>query len=191
MIDKPLDILAGGKSTRMNNNNKALLLYKEKKFIDHIIAAGKDYKEIIIVANDKSPYKSLNLRVVEDIHCGNGPLSGIHSALVNSSTDKVLCVACDMPFINRETLKVLGAYDEAYEVLVPVVSDRMQPLCAVYSKKIINKLEEELLNNNNKLQLVIKKLDYKIINGNDENLFLEENFQNINTVKEYEDLEGK
>ena len=191
MIDKPLAILAGGKSTRMNNNNKALLLYKEKKFIDHIIAAGKDYKEIIIVANDKSPYKSLNLRVVEDIHCGNGPLSGIHSALVNSSTDKVLCVACDMPFINRETLKVLGAYDEAYEVLVPVVSDRMQPLCAVYSKKIINKLEEELLNNNNKLQLVIKKLDYKIINGNDENLLLEENFQNINTVKEYEDLEGK
>ena len=74
---------------------------------------------------------------------------------------------------------------------MPVVSDRMQPLCAVYSKKIINKLEEELLNNNNKLQLVIKKLDYKIINGNDENLFLEENFQNINTVKEYEDLEGK
>ena len=191
MIDKTLAILAGGKSTRRNNNNKALLLYKEKKFIDHIIAAGKDYKEIIIVANDKSPYKSLNLRVVEDIHCGNGPLSGIHSALVNSSTDKVLCVACDMPFINRETLKVLGAYDEAYEVLVPVVSDRMQPLCAVYSKKIINKLEEELLNNNNKLQLVIKKLDYKIINGNDENLFLEENFQNINTVKEYEDLEGK
>ena len=191
MIDKTLAILAGGKSTRMNNNNKALLLYKEKKFIDHIIAAGKDYKEIIIVANDKSPYKSLNLRVVEDIHCGNGPLSGIHSALVNSTTDKVLCVACDMPFINRETLKVLGAYDEAYEVLVPVVSDRMQPLCAVYSKKIINKLEEELLNNNNKLQLVIKKLDYKIINGNDENLFLEENFQNINTVKEYEDLEGK
>ena len=83
MIDKTLAILAGGKSTRMNNNNKALLLYKEKKFIDHIIAAGKDYKEIIIVSNDKSPYKSLNLRVVEDIHCGNGPLSGIHSALVN------------------------------------------------------------------------------------------------------------
>ena len=191
MIDKTLAILAGGKSTRMNNNNKALLLYKEKKFIDHIIAAGKDYKEIIIVANDKSPYNNLDLRIVADIHRGNGPLSGIHSALVNSSTDKVLCVACDMPFINRETLKILGEYDEGYEVLVPVVSDRMQPLCAVYSKKIINKLEEELLNNNNKLQLVIKKLDYKIINGNDEKLFLEENFQNINTVKEYKDLEGK
>ena len=39
MINKTLAILAGGKSTRMNNNNKALLLYKEKKFIDHIIAA--------------------------------------------------------------------------------------------------------------------------------------------------------
>ena len=49
MINKTLAILAGGKSSRMNYNNKALLNYKEKKFIEHIIEAAKDYKEIIII----------------------------------------------------------------------------------------------------------------------------------------------
>ena len=53
MINKTLAILAGGKSSRMNYNNKALLKYKEKNFIEHIIDAGKDYKEIIIISNNK------------------------------------------------------------------------------------------------------------------------------------------
>ena len=191
MIDKTLAILAGGKSSRMNNNNKALLLYKERKFIEHIITAGKDYKEIIIVANDEKPYKDLNLKVVKDIYKGNGPLSGIHSALVNSQSEKVLCIACDMPFINEETLNILGKYNKDYEVLVPVVSERMQPLCAVYSKKITNKLEDELLKNNNKLQRVIKELKYKVITGSKKKVFSEESFKNINTVEEYKGLEGK
>ena len=82
MINKTLAILAGGKSSRMNYNNKALLSYKEKKFIEYIIEAGKDYKEIIIISNNLQEYKGFNLRVVEDIYKGNGPLSGIHSALI-------------------------------------------------------------------------------------------------------------
>ena len=52
MINKTLAILAGGKSSRMNYNNKALLKYKEKKFIEYIIDAGKDFKEIIIISNN-------------------------------------------------------------------------------------------------------------------------------------------
>ena len=52
MINKTLAILAGGKSSRMNYNNKALLTYKEKRFIEHIIEAGKDYKEVIIISNN-------------------------------------------------------------------------------------------------------------------------------------------
>ena len=52
MIDKTLAILAGGKSSRMNYNNKALLLYKEKTFIENIINAGNSFSEKIIIANN-------------------------------------------------------------------------------------------------------------------------------------------
>ena len=147
MINKTLAILAGGKSSRMNYNNKALLTYKEKRFIEHIIEAGKDYKEVIIISNNLEEYKGFNLRIVEDIYKGNGPLSGIHSALINSTTDKVLCIACDMPLITKETLNIIGSYQEEYDVLVPKVSERLQPLCGVYSKNIISKIEEAIKEN--------------------------------------------
>lgn len=189
MINKTLAILAGGKSSRMNYNNKALLNYKEKKFIEHIIDAGKDYREIIIISNNKEVYEGFNLRVVEDVYKGNGPLSGIHSALINSNTDDVLCIACDMPLITAETLNILGSYNERYDILVPKVNDRIQPLCAIYSKRIIPSLEDAIRENNNKLQLLIKSLDYKVIDGNKEEKFMEKDFLNINTEKEYSELE--
>ena len=189
MINKTLAILAGGKSSRMNYNNKALLSYKEKKIIEHIIEAGRDYKEIIIISNNLEEYGGFNLRVVEDIYKGNGPLSGIHSALINSNTDKVLCIACDMPLITKDTLNILGNYDEEYEVLVPRVNERLQPLCGIYSRNIISKLEKAIKENNNKLKLLIKSLDLKVIEGDDKNKFIERDFSNINTEEEYRELE--
>ena len=189
MINKTLAILAGGKSSRMNYNNKALLTYNEKRFIEHIIEAGKDYKEVIIISNNLEEYKGFNLRIVEDIYKGNGPLSGIHSALINSTTDKVLCIACDMPLITKETLNIIGSYQEEYDVLVPKVSERLQPLCGVYSKNIISKIEEAIKENNNKLQLLIRTLNLKVIEGDINSKFIEQDFLNINTEKEYKELE--
>lgn len=189
MIDKTLAILAGGKSSRMNYNNKALLNYKEKKFIEHIISAGRDYKEIIIVSNNAEEYKEFNLRIVKDIYKGNGPLSGIHSALNNAKTNKVLCIACDMPFITQNTLKILGEFNDEYDVLVPMVSGRLQPMCAIYSKNTLNHIEEAIKQENNKLQMLIKTLNYKIIEGNENTKFVEKDFLNINTEKEYRELE--
>ena len=189
MINKTLAILAGGKSSRMNYNNKALLSYKEKKFIEYIIEAGKDYKEIIIISNNLQEYKGFNLRVVEDIYKGNGPLSGIHSALINSTTDKVLCIACDMPLITQNVLNVIGNYNGEYDVLVPRVNERLQPLCGIYSKSILPKIEEAIKENNNKLQLLIRSLNLKVIEGDDKSKFIERDFSNINTEKEYRELE--
>ena len=189
MINKTLAILAGGKSSRMNYNNKALLSYKEKKFIEYIIEAGTDYKEIIIISNNLQEYKGFNLRVVEDIYKGNGPLSGIHSALINSTTDKVLCIACDMPLITQNVLNVIGNYNGEYDVLVPRVNERLQPLCGIYSKSILPKIEEAIKENNNKLQLLIRSLNLKVIEGDDKSKFIERDFSNINTEKEYRELE--
>ncbi|SCI80335.1 molybdopterin-guanine dinucleotide biosynthesis protein MobA [uncultured Clostridium sp.] len=191
MINKTLAILAGGKSSRMNYNNKAFLSFKEKTFIEHIINAGKNFKEVIIVANDKEIYERFNLRVIEDIYKGNGPLSGIHSALKNSSTDCVLCVACDMPLVSSELLDFLGNYNEDYDILVPKYKDRLQPLCSIYSKNIIGKIEESLIRNENKLQRFIMSSNYKVIEELDNRKFEEEDFLNVNTPIEFNELEER
>lgn len=184
MIEKTLAILAGGKSSRMNYNNKAFLDYNGKAFIEHIIEAGKNFKEIIIVANNTEIYSKYKLKIVEDIYKEQGPLGGIYSALLNSKYDKVLCVACDMPLIRNNTLNKLGKLDLEYEVLIPKIENRLQPLCAIYSKNIINKIETSLINNENKLQKLIMELDYKIIEDELNSI----DFININTPNDYKQL---
>lgn len=188
MINKTLAILAGGKSSRMNYNNKALLSYKEKTFIENIIEYGCDFKEVIIIANNKDIYKDFGVRVVSDIFKGNGPLSGIHSALYNSRTDYVLCVACDMPLITKEVLNFLGNYGNNYEVLIPMVKGRLQPLCSIYSKDIIGTLEQSIEKHENKLQNIILNLNYKVVK---ELEYKEREFYNFNTPNDLKILEEK
>ena len=65
----------------------------------------------------------------------------------------------------------------------------MQPLCGIYSKNIIPKLEKAIKENNNKLQLLIKSFNLKVIEGDDKRKFIERDFSNINTEKEYRELE--
>ena len=187
MNEMTLAILAGGKSSRMNYHNKALLNYKEKKFIEYLIEAGDGFKEIVISANNNQEYKQFGLPVINDIYPDNGPLSGIHAVLNSATTEKVLCVACDMPLITKETLNYLAGIKEEHEVIIPKVNDRLQPLCAVYSKSIIDKLEAALRNNDNKMQKLIRSLDYFIVN---EDKFKLREFSNINTPDDYKKMEG-
>ena len=189
MIDKTLAILAGGKSSRMNYNNKALLLYKEKTFIENIINAGNSFSEKIIIANNIDEYNKFNFKIYKDIYLDKGPLGGIHSAHKNAISDKVLCIACDMPLISSETLNVIGSIKDDYEVLIPRINGRLQPMCAIYSKSLIPKIEKALINGEYKLQKFILNTNYKIIDNNYYSNLKEDYFSNINTRKEYEMLE--
>ena len=189
MIKKTLAIIAGGKSSRMGYEDKAFIRFKDKNFIDNIIEASCDFEEIIIISNKIKGYK--NFKVFKDIYKECGPLGGIHSALLNAKYDKVLCIACDMPLIQKDTLNLMAKVEENYEVLVPRINNRLQPLCSIYSKKLIPKIEESLIKGENKLQKFILDKNYKIIDKTMyENLNVEE-FSNINSKEDLKVLEGK
>ena len=185
MIEKTLAILAGGKSSRMNYNNKALLTYHNRSLIEHVIQAGEDFKEIIIIANDKTPYEYLNVRVIPDLYKGHGPLSGIHAALHASTTSHVLCVACDMPLLRKEVLNYLGQYPTGYDVLLPFYEERLQPLCAVYSKAIETNIQQALINQEYRLQAFIKQLNYHTVSKMKDQNFLPTDFMIVNTPTDF------
>lgn len=185
MIKKTLAILAGGKGSRMNYQNKALLYYKNKTFIQHLIENVKNFDEILIVAKNKEVYKNYNVKIVEDIYKEKGPLGGIYTALNYSKFDKVFCIACDMPLLKRETLEKIASIEFDENILVPKVDCRMQPLCAIYSKKLIPQIEKNIKSNNNKMIYLIENTTHKIIDTNFSNI----DFYNVNTLNEYNKLE--
>lgn len=189
MFPVTLAILAGGQSSRMNYRNKAFLSYQEKTFVERLIEAGSDFEEVIIVANTKEAYENFNLQVVSDVYPGKGPLSGIHAALRVAKTSTVLCVACDMPLTSREVLNGLAQISGDYDVLVPEYEGRLQPLCAIYSKKIKNKVEEQLKKDDFKLQYFIRQLNYQVIRELPHRPFKSTDFLNVNTPTDLSELE--
>src|SRR5690242_1592766 len=88
-----LCILAGGLSSRMGRDKSRLKL-GSLSMLGHIRRLGKDL--------------GMPVRVIKrDIVPRCGPLGGIYTGLHTSRADKVLFVACDMPFLSAGLLESL------------------------------------------------------------------------------------
>lgn len=94
-----------------------------------------------------------------------------------------------MPLITKDILNIIGNLDEEYEVLVPKINEKLQPLCSIYSKELIPKIEESLVKSENKLQKFIISTKYKVLEDKIYEELNDRYFSNINTINEYNDLE--
>ncbi len=187
-------ILAGGKSRRFGKN-KLLLEYKGKSFLQltidklseiskEIIIAGRNFEEI-----QACTYK---YKCFKDDYILKASIVGIHTALKYSNNDMVLVVAGDLPLLKSEVLKLLvSKYISCNcEAVIPVVRGFIEPLVALYSRKTLDIIEENIENNKLKIADFIKKIDiYKLsekeIKVVDPELV---SFFNINTKEDYSKL---
>ncbi len=173
-------ILAGGKSSRMGTD-KGLTLLNGKPMIEHIIQALKPcVDEILIVANNQE-YTRYGYPVVEDVIKDCGPMGGIYTGLLTSTTLKNLVVSCDIPFITTEMLTTIITKSGTEEITVPKYHDKIEPLCAIYSKDCAERLLQLLQNKKWKMQDALKNFE-----TNEIQLFdaIGRNFININTPQE-------
>jgi molybdenum cofactor guanylyltransferase len=86
-------VLAGGLSTRMGRD-KARLRLNGKTLLRRV----RD-----VAGQTKWPVRILRHDLVE--RCG--PLGGVYTALKTSSSDSVLFLACDMPFVTAELIETI------------------------------------------------------------------------------------
>ena len=185
-------ILCGGKSSRMQTN-KALLKLGDKTVIEIVAAKLKCiFNEVFISANDSKEYDFLKLPVVNDIFIGKGPLAGIHSALKYSSTKKNFIIPCDMPLISVELIKYLINLNSVKAILLPKSNGRIQQLCGIYSKSVINeienifKLSEKYKNIKGSVYELLDRASNEIIDVDDLNFFNKNIFLNMNSPEDYE-----
>ncbi len=139
-------INAGGQSARMGTN-KAFVEVNGQPMIERIIerVASLGQTETFLVTNTPADYEHLGLRMVGDVVPDSGSLGGIYAALYHSTTDYVLVLACDMPFINREILaEMLKFVDGENEVVVPRVDDFPQGLHALYHRNCLAPIQTRI-----------------------------------------------
>ena len=194
-------ILSGGSSSRMGTD-KGLLKFGSKSLIERSASLmSRIFKNILISTNDSESYSFLSLPMVEDQYKGYGPVSGIHAALVESSTDKNFILSCDMPLISEEMIRYIVEHNSEKPISVPSASGRSQYLCGVYHKSLIDIIEKmirdssESEKNNGKSSVSVKQLienaGADIIDAESLPFFNENIFFNMNTSQDFDFIKQK
>lgn len=173
-------VLAGGESSRMGED-KSIMIFREKQLIDFSIKALSPYCSKIFISSSKEIHDDFNQKRIEDKYQKIGPIAGIQSALENSKTDYVIVLPCDSPMVKKEFVEFLiSQIDDKYDVLVPKYQSHLEPLFAVYHKRILPIIEEQITNKNYKLMNLISKINSKKIEVQDRTCFV-----NINTQEDF------
>jgi molybdopterin-guanine dinucleotide biosynthesis protein A len=137
-------ILAGGASKRIGRE-KALLPFRGKKLVarvhEHVAAV---FEEVVLVTNTPGLFSFLPCRTIRDRVPGKGPLSGVDAALRGAQTAFVFVSGCDMPFLSEDLLRLLAGRAQECDLVLPYGPAGPEPLCAVYGKSILPRIEEAL-----------------------------------------------
>ena len=191
-------LLAGGNNSRMGQN-KPLLSYDGKTFLERLVTAFSSYDEIILSAKTESQcekYRSAlktndapaKIKFISDKNQDKGPLEGIRRALTESKNEFVFICASDMPFATNAIPEYLAEFFcSDYDCYVPTICGRAEPLCAVYKKSVLPVIEKQMQDNELKISRLFEKVPVKFIPVEksclDKKLFL-----NVNTPEEYANL---
>ncbi len=178
-------ILAGGKNSRMGCK-KAFIKVNEMQIIDIILSVFKEvFSEIIIVTNTPKDFEYTKVRLVKDIVADKGAIGGLYTGIKEAEFKQCFVTACDMPYIHLQLIKYIIQIKE-YDVVVPKIDNKFEPLFAVYSKNCLNSIEQNLTENKLRITDIFSKVKVKEIYEDEIRLYDNQllSLINLNTPEE-------
>tara|TARA_Y100001978_G_C23439389_1_gene312258 strand:+ start:46 stop:627 length:582 start_codon:yes stop_codon:yes gene_type:complete len=178
-------VLAGGKSSRMGSD-KALLLYKNKTFLEHVVCAIKPLVDDIIIISNNKEHQVDDCTTIPDLILNSGPIAGIYTGLKHTKTENNLVLSCDIPLVKTSILELIIKNNEPNKDVVQIIDNRnSMPLIALYKKRLAPYFLSQLNKGQRRLMDVISNLKTKeVFVKKEENAFL----LNINTENEFKTL---
>lgn len=184
-------ILAGGKSSRLGQS-KALQVIEGKSLIQRVVdrLALLSTEIIMVTAHGEAiPCSSaIRIKTVADLYPEKGPLVGIYSGLIASSSSRAIVVGCDTPFLSVDLLEYMTQIPSTFDVVVPRTKKKAEPLCAVYSKNCVAPILQLLEQNELRIYRLFNMVKVKYIAEAKINSFDPEHlsFFNINSPADLE-----
>ena len=185
-------ILAGGLARRMNNQDKGLINYKGRPMISYAIdALSTITQQTLINANrNQEIYQGFGLPVIADqTDHFDGPLAGVLTAMLYTSSDILLVIPCDSPLIKAHHLQkllMMRATEDA-DVAIAFDGDRLHPVFLAIKTSLKTKLQDYLNSGQRKVEAWLKQQKGVNVDFSD----VPEIFININTLSELASLEAK
>ncbi len=124
-------ILAGGKSSRMNYQDKAWLPYEGEPLIHRAINRLSPQVTQILISKNSSDqrYKKLLYTCIPDLNANfDGPLAGILACSSHVTNPLCLIIPCDTPNVPRNLKSLLLPHLGAADAAIPRFGGDCQPL---------------------------------------------------------------
>lgn len=147
-------ILAGGRASRLGGADKSAIRIGSVSIFEWQLAALEGLADrIVVVGGGPDRFVSHRVRVVSDRVPRAGALGGLYTALCEAATPYVLVLACDLPFVSARVMERLAALaDGKADAVVPRTADGVQPLCAVYARRLKNRVRRHIESGHLKVQ---------------------------------------
>ncbi|WQZ96710.1 molybdenum cofactor guanylyltransferase MobA [Helicobacter pylori] len=180
----PCVLLAGGKSSRFIINgtqiNKALMPLKSySSLLEYQYSRLlKLFKQVIISA--KKSYELNAPYLLEKESDLFSPLFGIHSAFLTLQTPYIFFIPIDTPLVSFESIKTLCGIKN-FSVIYAKSPAKEHYLISLWHQNSLNALNYALKTQNYRLSNLIKNASSTAIHFDKE-----EEFLNLNTLKDYE-----
>jgi molybdenum cofactor guanylyltransferase len=191
-------ILAGGRSTRFGDSDKAFAKLAGRAMIrrvaDRLVSSTDrlvvncraDQAGAIAEAFEGYPNP---VTVAEDPDPDEGPTAGIRTGLRAAESEYAFVVACDMPFVEPALVSYLFERARGHDAAVPRVGDGwFQTTHAVYrAEAMAEACDRALEAGERKVIAPLERLEYVVIDEGEvrEHASLDA-FENLNTREEFE-----
>ncbi len=134
-------ILAGGMGRRMGGVDKGLVALDGKPMVEHVLARlAPQVDAVVINANQNlEQYARLGVPVVPDAIPGfAGPLAGLDAGLAAATTEFVVTVPCDSPFLPHDLVARLmaGLVSHQADLAVARTFDQPHPVFALVRRRV-------------------------------------------------------
>lgn len=150
-------LLAGGKSRRMGEDKRFLLLGDETLLQRGLAILRSIFQDVMVVIAQDSHPLHVDARVVRDLVPDCGSLGGLYTGLMEATTPCIFVVACDMPFLNQTVIAQFIGRAATADIVMAKLDGRLHPMHALYGKRCLPALEQMIRARQLKIQEVLSQ----------------------------------
>lgn len=144
--------------------------FSDKCFYEYSVDALKEnaLSPIVIATNDHLfPYfKRDDVEFMIENETYQGPLFAMYHALSNiQDAEWFFVLSCDIPFVTSSFVHKMISLtnDDEYDVIVPIQSERIHPLLALYHRRSLFHMKQLIDKNEKKLQLLLNEIRVRTV----------------------------
>jgi molybdopterin-guanine dinucleotide biosynthesis protein A len=189
-IDVTGVLLAGGKSRRMGEDKRYLVVGEQTLLERGLAVLRSIFQEVLVIIAQDSPPLDVGARVVRDLVPDCGSLGGLYTGLTQATTPYIFVVACDMPFLDPAVIAQFTNRRGSADIVMAKLSARLHPMHALYGKRCLPIVEQMIQARELKIQEMVSQASLRVRYVTEADLLTIDpsgrSFQNVNTPEDLE-----